>query len=280
MTKKIIAVAALALMVAVVAAPNASASCNPPKYISTYNGSAYCYWHTGLDTTNPAAGLVTKMWAGAVDVTGTCNFLYFGTNAGDVGLNGDFGQSCLPGAACPAGNVSVLAAVTLGGKTDFLVTQAPETPAGARNYDFSNTAHPMVPLGRPRVTSSSRAATNVNLNLAIDAISAGLYDGTASQVTGYNVLSAASASDPGRAASAYTLASAAAGGVGGAAATAVASVDCSNTALSRWVVVQAVTAAGPLPVVGEATQVNCNPSLADPKYRKLGHKPTDVQSQK
>jgi hypothetical protein len=268
MSRKTVVGIALAFLIVGITAPNASASCSPPKSISTYNAGTggFAYWHSTLAQT-PGSALVSKMWSGAVDFTGTCHFLYFGQTPGDIGLAGSFGEACLPGAACPSGPMSVFAAVTKGGATDFLTTQTTETPGGGVTFDFSNHPHQMVSLGRARITSSSRVGSNVNIGVAVDSQALGLYDGTASQVTGYNILSAPGAADPGRAASSYSLRGSIAAANGGAGAGSTA-VDC-TTNTPQWVVVQLITPAGPTPAVGPATKVNCDTSLADPKFKKI-----------
>jgi len=271
MTKKIVFGVALALVIVGIAAPSASAACNPPKAAATYNTltGGYSYWHSPLAALSGAA-LVGKMWSGTVDFTGTCNdgtqqFLYFGATPGDVGLNISLGEACVPG--CPSGSLSVMATVSTPTGTEFLTTQATETPAGGLNFDYSNTSHPMVPLPRPRVTSSTRVAPNVNLGIAVDATAGGYYEGTASQITGYNILSAASVADPGRLASAYSLRQniPAPGGTAGTAP--LVSVDCSDITKDQWVVTQIVTLGGASPSVSAATRVKCNQALADPKYK-------------
>jgi hypothetical protein len=107
MTKKIVFGAALVLVIAGLAAPNASALCNPPKFASTYNSAtlAASYWHTSL----PAGStLVGKLWSSTGDHTGTCNttaqipMLYFGATPGDVGFTLAMGDPCVVG--CPSGS--------------------------------------------------------------------------------------------------------------------------------------------------------------------------------
>ncbi len=278
MGRRPVVFAAVAFSMIGTAGPNAFANCNPPKYIDTYNAAtgAYAYWRSALAET-PGGSLVTKMWSGAVDVTGTCNFLYFGAGQGDIGLSGDFGQACLPGSACPSGSVSVLAAVVKGAGTEFLVTQAPETPAGAVNFDFSGTSHPMIALTRPRITAVSRvSATKVQLSIIIDAVSGGLYEGSADQIAGYNILRAEASADPGRLPDPYTLI-ASVPAPGGAAATAQVTSDfCITYGLDDWLVVQVVSAAGPFPVVGAAARISCW-NLADPKRRNaVPIKPAEI----
>ena len=134
----------------------------------------------------------------------------------------------------------------------------------------------MVPIPRPRITSSSKAGSIVSVQFTVDPANLGAYDGSAGVITGYNILSKLSGTDPGRSASGYDAAPvtslSAAGGGSASTATAV-SVDCSGGSPSlsrRWVVTQLVTANGPSPTVSEATLVSCDGSLAEPpggKYK-------------
>ena len=270
MSKKILFGAALALVIVGLAAPSASAACNPPKSLSTYNSGtgAYSYWHTTL----VGGQLVGKIWSGAVDFTGTCNdgnqtFLYFGATPGDVGFNLSLGEACVPG--CPSGSLSIQVTAISGANSETITGKAPETSTGAINFDFSTSGNlPFASYPRPRVTASSRVTTNVNLNLAVDALSS---NNAGADITGYNILSASGATDPGRLASAYTLRSSIAA-PGGIAGTGAATVDCANIANDQWVVAQLVTSGGPSNTVSAATRVKCDPNLANPKYTILPKK--------
>lgn len=278
MAKKIVFGVALALVIVGLAAPSASAACNPPKSLSTYNGvtGAYVFFHTTLPTPTT---LVGKVWDASGDHTGTCNdgnqtFLYFG-GPGDIGVNLSLGEACVPG--CPTGTSTLQ--VTVGnaaGGTQTVVNRVVETPAGGNNFDFSAEPAGDLQMGdypRPRATASNRSGSNVILNVGLDP-SAGLYkDGTGTDITGYNIVSASGATDPGPSASAYTLRQFVAA-PGGAAGTASGiTVDCSNIANDQWVAAQLVSATGgPSSSVGARTRVKCNPALANPKYNVVPKK--------
>lgn len=277
----------MAVVIAVLAiAPSASASCNPDKSLGTY-GAGLVYWHS---TTSDPGTLVGQTWqvgnpggwnqgSGALDCnnvdqgSGSPGFLYFA--GGDkIGVNLHMG-TC--GTGCPAplgGNtVAVSAQKSYAGGTDFLLATFAENPAGVLNYDFSTQGdHNLVSLPRPHVLSSSRAGTTVNLSVQVPAVSGGLYGpSAANSIIGYNILSAQASADPGRAASSYTqLATISAPG-GVASASTPVGVNCSNTAQDQWIVTQLVFEAGSTPsrAVSQATRVNCNPALADPKNYKL-----------
>jgi hypothetical protein len=279
MTKKIVFGAAVALVIIGLMAPSASASCVNSTSVSTYNAGtgAFSYWHTTL--TGPGTTLVAKVWSGGTDMTGTCNtrnnadgnfgILYFGLTTGDIGMQFNMADACVPGALCPVGSLQVLATVNKGGASEFLTTQAPES-SGAVTFDFSTFGnHALVAVPRPRITGSSKVGSTVQANITVDPVSAGAYEGTGPVITGYNILSKLANSDPGRLASAYdtgpTIAAA-----GGGTGTGVVPVDCtggSPTLSRRFVVTQIVTTGGPSPTVSTPTQVSCDSSLADPKFK-------------
>lgn len=282
MMKKIVLGLAVTALVGVAFAPTASASCLPDKAASTY-GAGLAYWHGVTPVAGSTlSGQTWQLGAPGVWSTGNCNqvdqgsgspgFLYF---AGEnIGLNLHLG-TC--GNGCPAGGSTLVIAAykTSPAGTEFLVATIAETPAGVVNFDYSTQGdHNLVTLPRPRATSSSRAGSLVNVGIQIPAVSGGLYGpGAASAITGYNVLSAPSSTDPGRNAAAYTLRTTipAAGGVAG---TGTIQVDCTNPSTDQWVVTQIVFENGGVlgSAASQATRVNCNPALADPKYKIIPKK--------
>lgn len=303
MAKRIVFGAALALVIVGLMAPSASANCPVGKSAGTYNllTGAYTYWHTTL--TDPGATLVAKMWqpGSSLDSTGTCNsegtgILYFGANfatSGNIGLSTNLGLACA--AACPSGSLAVMATVNGSDpadplhrkQTQFLTSQAPETPGGALTFDFStfnSPPHNMGAIPRPRITSSSKAGSIVSANVTVDAIAGSAFENTSGQFTGYNILSKLAGSDPGRLASAYTDPPALLASSNGGPASAIVSVDCtggSSLLNRRFVVTQLVTVSGPSPTVSEATQVSCDGSLADPgKGYRIVPKPKVVPNSK
>jgi hypothetical protein len=260
-TTRITGSAAVLVAVCIGASP-ASAVCNPPKFVSTYNfvTGAYAYWHSSLI---PLPNVLNaKIWSGGVDHTGTCNqdpgILYFGAAPGDMGINLSLGHACVPG--CPLGSLSIQASATNGRRSETLVAKTNETPAGAVNFDFSQTgSRALGELPRPRVTSSSRVGTQIQLTLSIAGIS--VFDGAEADVMGFNVLGAQSIVDPGRSASPYALLVdvPSPGGTGG---TATVLVPFPGTT-SYWIVTQVVTRAGPSDLVSEATRIS-GQILAEP----------------
>jgi hypothetical protein len=267
--KSTIRSAVLVLAAAGFAASPASAVCNPPKSVSTYNflTGSYSYWHTSLPS--PGITLVASIWSGTSDHTGTCNvspgILYFGANPGDIGINLSLGDACVVG--CPTGSLAIQATAFRGNRIETLLSKATETPGGGVNFDFSETgSHVLGLYPRIRVTASTQVGPNAyNINFTIDPPTA--FEGAGSEVTAFNVLTADAPTDPGRLPSAYTLAatfpSTGGGGVSGSVV-----VQCN---LNGYAVAQIVTAGGPSATVSETIRV-CENRLADPKRnsRQMG----------
>lgn len=275
MTKKfVIGVAVVGL--AALVAPAASAACIPAKNASTYANGATAYWHTtiaGVDST----AIVGQTWQlgapgtfnGSGGAVPCADFLYF--SGGGINLNLNLG-GC--GSGCPAtgSTLAVLAQVRGPVGTEFLLATVTETLGGDTFFDYAAQGdHAMVPLSRPRVISSSRAGSLVNAQVGIPAISGGLYGPNAgSAITGYRIVAASSPTNPGRNAAAFTSTLATVAAPGGTAASATpVSVDCSNIANDQWIATQINFENGAVlsSAVSEPTQIKCNPSLADPKYK-------------
>jgi hypothetical protein len=256
MTKKIIfGVAVVALAVALVA-PAANAACLGIRSAATYSTAATSYWISpfpqggNLVGRSWQLGTGTASWDSSGGIVPCQGFLYF--SAGGINLNLDLG-SC--GAGCPANNstLAVLAQHQPAGstKTAFLLATITETPASTVNFDYSVQGnHNLVEEGKPTVVSSSRAPGQVTLNLSFPAVTGGLYGPNASTgISGYRVVSARSAVNPGRDAAAFTtplLTGGTVAAAGGGATAASVTLDCS---------------------VREARQVHCDPALADPKFK-------------
>lgn len=280
MTKKIVFGAAIALMIVGLVAPSVSASCSPDKTASTYNPGTgnFAYWKA-LPT---ATGLYAKIWdlTANADITGVCNqadggpgILYFGATAGDIGMNISMGNGCATGCPGNGNTMAVAATVTGPDGTQFLSTKVVENPSSAVVFDWSTLGDkPLSPPLRLHVTSSSRVGNNVNLGVSVESVAGFAYDGTAAQVTGFNIVSGQAATDPGPLANApygLRLFIPAAGGVAGVGST---SVDCTNTTLPQWVAAQVMTSNGAVKSVSSRIQVNCNPILANPKYKVVPKK--------
>jgi len=267
MTKKIVLGAVVVALAAFVATPSASAACIPAKTAQTFGASATAYWLPASSVGTPAVQSwqlgAPGTWAG----TGCPDTFLFADGPG-FSLNFDLG-SC--GAGCPgplnANTLVVLAMNKTATGTEFLLDTAVENAAAFANYDYGAQGdHTMIPIPRPAVLSSSRVGSNVNLSVSVGSIAAGLFGPNAgSAVTGFNILTAASDTDPGRDASAYSLRSTIPS-AGGAAATQPVSLDCTNPQ-SQWIVTQIQFENGTVlsKAVSAATRVSCGPALANPK---------------
>lgn len=288
MTKKIVLGMAAVALAGAVMAPSANAACSSIRSASTYSNTGTSYWHS---VSNDGT-LVGQGWqlgsAGAWSTGGgavVCeNFLYF--SSGGINLNLDL-ASC--GSGCPAsgGTIAILAQHQPAGtaKTHFLVATVSETFATSVNFDYGGQGdHNLIEVPRPRVVSSSRAGSLVNVSVQIPSIAGGLYGpNAASAVTGYNILSASSATNPGRNAAAYSLRTSVAAPGGVAGTSGVVGVDCTTATSDQWVVTQLTFEGGAVlsSAVSEPTRVNCNPALADPKYKIIPKKggPKNVSDQ-
>jgi len=276
MTKRIVfGVAAVAIAVLLMA-PSASASCLGIRNATTF-GSATAYWHPASVPGTPT-GQTWQLGSPGSWSTGNCNtnspgvggaFVYF--SAGGANLNLDL-AAC--GLGCPASGSTlvVLAQNKTATGTEFLLDTIVETPLNpSANFDYGSQGdHTMIPIPRPRVLSSSRVLSDVNLSVAIDAITPGLFGpNAASAVSGFRILTKSSATDPGRDASSYDAVPAAVvSNPGGTGATQPVTVACPDLQ-DRWLAVQIQFEGGVVlgDAVGAATQIRCDPALANPKYK-------------
>jgi len=275
MTKKIVFGVAVVALAVLVMAPSASAACGSTRSASTYNGTtgAFNYWHAPSgDATGTLAGQTWQLGAPASWNTGNCvDFLYFGL--GGIGLNLNL-AGC--GAGCPA-NLSTLAVLAQKkdptGVTDFLLATVVETPGGALNFDYSTQGnHAMIRMPSPQVISSSKAGSVITLHVGIPSITNGLFGpSAASAVTGFNIVSALSATDPGGDASLYQPRASAVSAGGAAVLDQIVTVDCAaaTAGQDQWVATQLSFEGGTVlsSAVSGARRVHCLGALADPKYK-------------
>lgn len=270
--KSMIRIVGLATMVAtalVVTAPSADASCPLPKILSSY-GDSFSYLV-------PPAGTLDANWAGSkfwqtgafatansgttqmVGQPGGVGFIKFDPVYSVWYISGDLSQQGIVG--CPSGSISMLLQTNTGGEARFHVRTGVSDASG--NFRLNSGGDwPLVLMPRPRVVSSSRTGSTVNLQLNLDAATPG--------VTGlpvglaYQVVTASSATDPGRNASAFT---------GGTTITPGTPVplpsDCANVAADNWVATRLVIDGVPTDLVSNPTRVECDPALADPKFKHI-----------
>jgi hypothetical protein len=274
MTKRTVLGVAVAAFAVIAISPSASASCTPAKTASTYVDGASSYWLPVGGVQGLANGQTWQLgapgsWNGAGGTVPCTGFVYF--SAGGANLNLDLG-SC--GSGCPSGPIAVLATNSTPGNTDFLLATVAETPTASVNFNYQALGNlNMFQVPRPRVTSSSRAGSVVNVEITADSVAGGLYGpSAASGISGYRILSAASVSDPGRSASSYTPL-VAIGGLGGVAGSTVGTVavDCSDNTKDRWLVTQLAFEGGQIfsEAVSAPTRVACIPTLANPTKPKV-----------
>jgi hypothetical protein len=263
---RIFTVAAMLAVVAVIAAPIASANCLPNKTMTSWGIGGYKYVNLPAGSNN--SNVVGRFWQaggrglaneGTFDDTQWLRF-YSGTSKwyilGELGTAGVFG--------CPAGSL-ILTLDTASGQN--LTVQLDETPAG-NAFDLSrfNTDFNLGTKPRPQVASSARAGTAVNLQVNVQAQTAGIYTlGAAEAATpSYRIVSAGGSSDPGGLASAYAAGPAVAPGT-----PTPFSANCSNPAVDQWISVQELVDGVPSDTLGARTRISCNPALANPDFKHI-----------
>jgi hypothetical protein len=119
---------------------------------------------------------------------------------------------------------------------------------------------------RPQVQTSARSGTSITGNLVVPAQTGGLYTlGAAVAATPtYRLVSAAAASDPGGNAALYTPGADVVAGT-----PSPFNADCSNSAVDQWIAVQTIVDGVPSDTVSPRTRVECDPALADPKFKHI-----------
>lgn len=263
----LVAVVATALVLTV---PTADASCPLPTVVSTFGTGGY-------SILVPPAGTTASNWFGKFWQTGNFSAANSGTtqmvgNPGGVGfikfapapyntwyISGDLSQQGIVG--CPAGQLTFLLQTNTGGTSKFYVRSAAANTSG--NFDLSVGGDlTLVALPRPRVASSSRVGGTVNLNLNVEGAGSGV-SGLPVNI-GYQIVSAASPTDPGRDATQFAGSTAITPGTPTPFA-----ADCSVTASDRWVSTRLVIDGVPIDLVSDPTRVECDPTMADPKFKNI-----------
>lgn len=171
-----------------------------------------------------------------------------------------------------------------GASASFTVARAKNTfvvqdPSSSCDFDFSRGsagAITMVPVPKPRVTSSNRAGNIVTLDLSLDDVTGGFRspaaDGftAAGSIVGFKLLEATSPVDPGRNPAAWTVKSTIPNSGGPNTALGV-TVDCA-TNVAHWIATVPVFEGGATDVdgtyAGEAVQIRCDTNLANPGRMK------------
>lgn len=256
---KVSAVLGVAAMAAVLATP-ASANCIPDKSFNSFNTNSV---YVVFDSSATNDSITARFWQDGARANGNEGtyddsrwLLPFGP--------GVFYMSGSLGDADVAGCINTRMNMLLQSGSQFVFATAPETPERPVAYDFSDIGAPELTaasVNRPRVTTSSRAGSIVNLTVVVDAANGGAYGSTAAADLAYRVVQATGTADPGAGSAAYTVLGTVAPG-----APTPFTVDCSNTATDRWIATQLVLDGGQQvgDLVSPRTRINCNPALADP----------------
>lgn len=260
----------LTAVLAVIAAmaPAADASCIPAAQFSTWGAGGYFYVNLPAGSNN--SNIVGRFWAKGNPANDNAGYddsqwLRFYAPTSKWYISGSTGD--IPGTNCPTGSNMVLTLDLADGSS--LILESIETPATAVRWDFSTlgTDFSPAPKPRPRVQSSSRSGTSINLTVNSDAQTGGSYGPQGSAVAiapTYRLATASGAADPGTSAAAYTPGPAITPG-----SPLPTSVDCSNTAVDQWVAVQTLIDGVPSATVGPRTRIECDPTLADPDFKKI-----------
>jgi len=285
MTKKIVFGVVLVALVALVTVPSASANCNPAKSAVTFGGGVTAYW-LPVTAVGTLAGQAWQLGApGTSSASVACvdfaSSLFPDTSG--VSLQFNLGAAC--NAGCPAATAPALPTLAFLAQnktatgTEFLLATVVETPGNASgnfHYGFQGN-HNMITLPSPTVISSSKALSVVTLHVGIPSIAAGLYGpGAASAVSGFNVVSALSETNPGTDASLYQTRASVASAGGAAVLDQAVTVDCAAaTGLQdQWVATQISFEGGSVlsSAVSAPRRVHCLGALADPKYKVVPKK--------
>lgn len=276
--RKILGFVGAAAAVVAISTMDASATCSPNKTAATFGNGGYAYISAPADVNTDAGALVGRWWqaggraASNEGASGNAADWFYFTAAGG-NINNQLGT--YDNVGCPTGQlITTVEAPSLDGtRAYFAALTVDEVSGPAVDFAYENVAGmQMVAIPRPRVTSSSRVAPSVNLNIAIDAVNGGAAGpGASSAIAGYQLVTSTGPAtapngspDAGRGGN-WTALGGVVSAAGGGPATTTASVDCSDISLDRYVAVRVVYRDGvQSDLVGGSTRVKCNPALADP----------------
>ena len=292
-----IALAVVGVLVLGAAATDANAQCNPAKIFNTAfgaGGDSYIVFPADADTTIGGPNLRGRFWEpgnrtlrneGSACPEATYMVTDPPPPPHSVGIFGQMGGDVLGtgpcvNLGCPVGSMVFLLQTrsTDGARSYFAIGRVDEV---AGQFDFS-TVEPgqnwvVGDIPRARVTQSSRAGGNVNVNLHLDAPS--LYShaptGVADEsvITAWQVFRVNSNTDPGRNPAAWgapiqTVTT----GANGADVNGLV-VDCSAVTTDVFFGVRAVfTGEFPADDVSQATRVECDPNVAQPRFNQIEKK--------
>lgn len=297
MKRKLALMAAAAIAFAMVASP-AAANCLFANQFKQFSGDGiYGYIAFGAGESDPGGTFSNahrgKFWllgsggnngascdpnsqAGANPAPGWLTWYFYWY------LNGDLTNGCVAG--CPSdGDMAIIVEDEIDGGANarFAVLVPNYRPTRGIQYDMSPGTSPnqdqnwpqfvnAVDLPRPRVTSSSRNGTTVDLNISFDDVFGGYYDGDRGTnpgdvITGINLYQQTrqkADAAPGRdSADGWSLATTVANG-----GSTALGVDCSDpTTLVHLAAGLQLADGFTSDLVSAATVVECDPTLADPK---------------
>jgi len=257
----------------------------------------YHYVFVGMDANTDSGSIVGRFWQpgnrSGVNETGCPDSAWlvpFPPPADKFYIHEFFGSTACNNQGCPAGELIVLVqdVTTDGSGSKFTIGRVTETSGGELIWNLNRTLDDwnLVPIPRPRVTSSSRSGTNVIVDVAFDDVAAAYHENQVtgsgsdadvpnpatphSTITKYRLMKATGTSDPGRSPAAWTLVSSVATAPGGASLTGI-TLDCSNTAQDVFLATQLEFDNGQLlsDYVSASTRIECDPNLAEPGRFKL-----------
>ena len=266
LARKAVVGLAVPLLTVAISTSIASAACNPPKYASTSNAmnGDYAYWRTTIY--DGSGRLFATFSSGATDHTGTCNALNFLSSGIDyhvIGMSLNLGESCVVG--CPSGSLTMDVRVIDASQRQeqMVMVKVPETHSTpGLVFDFSNTAHDMCNVPRPVITDLSSNGSTKTATLSIGSMAACAFGDALQEITGWNILSRASSTQPGIFDSYGLRGSLVVTPGSDGSASGTVTLDCSNPALDQWVTAQLVTGGAVVHLVGPTTRVICQSGSA------------------
>ncbi|ANM28914.1 hypothetical protein ABI59_03775 [Acidobacteria bacterium Mor1] len=251
----------------------AAAVCSPPKSFATFDGGTYNYFYMG--TTNPAdvtGGFYEPGSGKAMNNNGTYDVSQWLFNyAGYPGLyaSGNWGSAGVAGCASGAMTIELWATTSsTDGRGSFVRVTTDDDPMRQNRFDFTNCGA-MTGVVPPvyKVTSSGRAGSTVNTSGNIPSATAGdiSCETASAPALNINVYTISSATEPSSdPAAGWTLA----GNVPAGGGAFSVDADCSDTNVDVWVATGISDGGDPV-FLGPATQVECDPNLADPRIKPI-----------
>ena len=258
------------VIVLLIAVLPVSANCAPAKTFTMYNTietpGAYYYILWG-DTSVTSDDIDARFWetgnrSGANEGTyddseWLIDSLYYpGTDLWY--LNGNLGAAGVSG--CP--NTSLTVVGTNSKTGTFFSAVIEETPPRSQTYDYSRllTDFPTVAMPPPRIISSTRTGTDVNISVQIDDASAGVFGGAGAEISDVVIYQAVSPTSTDIASGWVEI-----GRIGGPAGTTSVLVDCSDPNVQASIGAGlAISNVDPINVGPDQSLVECDAHLADP----------------